>query len=286
MRLLGIALMCVAGVCFSCLDATAKYLGQHVDVIEVVWARYASAFVFALIVYNPWTRPGLLRSERPFLQIGRSALLLGGTMFNFLSFKWLQLDQSLAIAFSTPLMVAAFAGPILGEWIGFRRWLAICVGLSGVLLVVQPGLGSFHPAMILSICSAACSAFYAISTRILARHDSSETTLFYSNLVGVVLMTPLVPMVWTTPSEPLHIVIMLTFGAFGSLGHYLLIVAHRHTPASVLSPFMYCQLIWTTTLGFVIFGDVPNRWTIAGAAVVVASGLYLLQRERMRRHRP
>jgi drug/metabolite transporter (DMT)-like permease len=286
MRLVGIGLMCCAGVCFACLDATAKYLGRHVDTVEVVWARYVSAFVLAFFVYNPWSRPGLLRTQRPFLQVGRSALLLGGTMFNFMSFRWLQLDQSLAIAFSTPLMVAAAAGPILGEWIGVKRWIAICVGLSGVLLVIQPGFGSFHPAMVLSVCSAICSSFYAITTRILARHDSSETTLFYSNLVGVVALLPVMPAVWTTPSDPFLVFVMVTFGAFGSLGHYFLIVAHRHTPASVLSPFMYSQLLWAVTLGFIVFGDVPNRWTLAGAAIVIASGLYLVHRERLRGRRP
>ena len=285
MRLVGIGLMCCACICFACLDATAKNLGRHLDMVEVVWARYASAFAIAFLVYNPWTRPGLLRTQRPFLQIGRSALLLGGTMFNFMSFRWLQLDQSLAIAFSTPLMVAAAAGPILGEWIGIRRWIAICVGLAGVLVVIQPGLGSFHPAMILSVCSAACTCFYVITTRILARHDSTETTLFYSNLVGVVALLPVMPAVWTTPSDPIHIFLMVTFGAFGSLGHYLLIVAHRHTPASVLSPFTYSQLIWAVTLGYLVFGDVPNRWTLVGAAIVIVSGLYLVHRERMRGRR-
>lgn len=282
MRLIGIALMCGACFSFSFLDAIAKHLGRHVEVLEVVWARYASAFLLALIISNPLTRPGLMSTKRPGLQFGRSALLLGSTVFNFLSFQYLQLDQSLAIIFSTPLMVAALAGPLLGEWIGPRRWAAIFVGLLGVILVLQPGVGFVHPAALLSLMAAVCLSFYAIFTRELARHDSNETTLFYSNLVGVLVLTPLMPFIWKTPADTLDIVLMITFGAFGSIGHFMLIAAHRHTPASVLSPFMYTQLIWAVTLGFIVFGDIPNRWTLAGAAIVIASGLYLVHRERVR----
>ena len=285
MRLLGIALMCGAVACFACLDATAKYLGRHVDVVEVVWARYASAFLIALIVSNPVTRPGLVQSKRPGLQILRSCMLLGATVFNFLSFQFLQLDQALVIMFSIPLMVAALAGPMLGEWVGPRRWAAIGFGFLGVVVIARPGYGSIHPAALLSVIAAAFSALYAIMTRTLARFDSNETTLFYSNLVGALALLPLMPMVWKTPDDPLDVFLMITFGAFGSLGHYLLIVAHRHTPASVLSPFIYTQLVWTATLGFLVFGDVPSHWTLAGAAMVVASGLYLVHRERMRGRR-
>ena len=115
----------------------------------------------------------------------------------------------------------------------------------------------------------------------LSRTDRSDTTLFYSNLVGAVAMLPVLPFVWTMPDDPWLIFLMVIFGAFGSFGHYLLIAAHRLAPASVLAPFMYTQLVWATCFGYLIFGDVPNRWTLAGAAVVVASGLYLLHRERV-----
>jgi len=117
---------------------------------------------------------------------------------------------------------------------------------------------------------------------LLSRSDSSETTLFYSNLVGVVAMLPLMPFVWTTPASPLVIVLMVLIGAFGSAGHYLLIMAHRLAPAGVLAPFIYSQIVWTTALGYLVFGDVPNHWTMAGAAIVIGSGLYLLYREKVR----
>jgi drug/metabolite transporter (DMT)-like permease len=282
MRLIGIGLMCLACALFGCLDATAKYLGRHIDMLEVIWARYASAFLIALVISNPWTRPGLMRSERPLLQIVRSSMLFAATGLNFIAFTYLQLDQALAILFSTPLIVAALAGPILGEWLDLRRWVAIGVGMAGVLLVAQPGFGSVHPAVILNVIGAVFLSFYNITTRILARHDSSETTLFYTNLIGAVALLPVMPFVWTTPSHPLQIALMCSFGALASIGHYLLIVAYRYTPATVVSPFMYSQLVWVTILGYVVFGDVPNRWTLIGTAIVIASGLYLLHRERLR----
>jgi drug/metabolite transporter (DMT)-like permease len=214
------------------------------------------------------------------MQVGRSTLLLGSTALNFFALRYLQLDEALAILFSTPFLVALLCGPLLGEWVGWRRWTAIGVGFLGVLLVARPGFGGLHPAALLSLGSAVCYAFYSISTRVLARSDSSETTLFYSNLVGAVAMLPVIPFVWTAPESAFVVALMVLIGGLGSGGHYLLIRGHRLAPASALAPFIYTQLIWTTTLGFLVFGDVPHRWTIVGGLIVVSSGLYLLNRER------
>jgi len=279
-RLTGIGLMCVTMVCFACLDSTAKYLNHFMDTLEVVWARYTGGLLLALVLSNPVSRPAIMKTKRPWLQIGRSILLLGSTLLNFFALRWLQLDQATSILFATPFLVALMSGPILGEWVGWRRWVAICVGFAGVIVVTRPGFGGISPAALLSVASLCCYAFYIISTRVLARTDSSETTLFYSNLFGAVVMTMVVPFVWTTPDRWLHVALMLGMGALGSTGHYLLIIAHRVAPPVVLAPFMYTQLIWVIALGFLIFGDLPNHWTLAGAATVVASGLYLLHRER------
>jgi drug/metabolite transporter (DMT)-like permease len=279
-RLTGIALMCGAVACFACLDATGKYLNHHMDTMQVVWSRYTGAFLLALIFLNPINRPGMLVTRRPFLQVGRSALLLFSTALNFIALRYLQLDEALSILFSTPFIVAVLCGPLLGEWVGWRRWTAITIGFLGVLLVTRPGFGGIHPAALLSLCSAICYAVYVISTRVLARTDSNETTLFYSNLVGAVAMLPVIPFVWSTPENALIVALMVLIGALGSAGHFLLIVGHRLAPASVLAPFIYTQLVWTTTLGFLVFGDVPQRWTIVGGLIVVSSGLYLLNRER------
>jgi drug/metabolite transporter (DMT)-like permease len=280
-RLIGIALMCGTALCFACLDSTAKYLNHFVDTIMVVWARYAGGFVLALIISNPVSRPRVMVSSRPWMQIGRSLLLLGSTLFNFLALIWLQLDQTTSIMFSTPFLVAVLSGPMLGEWVGWRRWCAILVGFTGVLLVTRPGFGGIHPAALLSVLSVLSYGFYMIATRLLARCDSSETTLFYSNTVGVVLTSLAVPFFWSAPHDPVIIGLMALTGVLGSFGHYLLIKAHRLAPPSVLAPFLYTQLIWVIALGFLIFGDLPSHWTLVGAGIVVASGLYLLHRERL-----
>jgi drug/metabolite transporter (DMT)-like permease len=279
-RLTGIALMCGAVACFALLDTTAKYLNLYMSTWQVVWARYTGAFLYPFIVSNPWTRPGLTRTNRPLLQLSRSVLLLGSTVCNFAALRYLQLDEAIALIFSTPFFVAALSGPMLGEWVRWRRWSAIAVGFLGVVVVARPGAASFHPAALLSLSAALCYALYSISTRILARTDSNETTLFYSNLVGALALLPVVPLVWTTPSDPLVIALMAATGAIGSFGHYLLIAAHRLAPAAVLSPFIYSEIVLVTALGFLVFGDVPNRYTLTGAAIVVASGVYLLHRER------
>jgi drug/metabolite transporter (DMT)-like permease len=280
LRLAGIALMCAAALCFSILDCMAKYLGTHMDTMQVVGVRYVSAFLIALAISNPISRPGLLKTGRPGLQIVRSAVLLGSTVLNFMAFRYLQLDEALAILFSTPFMVAALAGPMLGEWISWRRWSAIMVGFLGVLVVVRPGLGGLHWAALLSLGSAICYAFYNIFTRMLSTTDSSETTLFYANLFGAVIMAPVLPFIWTAPPHWFDFVLMVAVGAFGAGGHFLLILAHRNAPASVLSPFIYTQIVWATALGYLVFANLPNRWTIAGAGIVIASGLYLIYRER------
>jgi drug/metabolite transporter (DMT)-like permease len=272
--------MCAALASFACLDTTAKYLSQYVDTRQVVWVRYTGAFVYAFALFNPLTRPGLLKTQRPVLQIVRALLVLGATTLGFTALRYLQLDQVLTIMFSTPFLVTALSGPLLGEWVKWRRWTAVCVGFLGVLLVTRPGVGGIHPAALFSVGAAICYATFIISTRVLSRTDSDETTLFYSNLVGVLALAPTLPFVWTTPTDPLVIVLMIVIGAFGSFGHYLFIVAHRLAPAAVLAPFIYTQFIYVIAFGYLVFGNVPNRWTLAGAAIVIASGLYIINRER------
>ena len=285
-RLTGIALMCCAVASFSCLDTTGKYLNHHMPTTEVVWARYFFAFTLTLLFSNPIKDRTLMRTTRPWLQVGRSTLLLLSTALNLFALRWLQLDEALSIIFATPLLVALLCVPLLGEYVGWRRWTAIIVGFCGVLVVARPGFGGLHPAALLSLGGTVCYAVYVISTRVLSRTDSSETTQFYTNLVGAVGMTAIMPFVWTPPDSLAVGGLMVLIGALGGGGHYLLIRAHRLAPASTLAPFIYTQMIWTTTLGLVVFGDVPHRWTIVGGLIVISSGLYLLHREAVRNVEP
>jgi drug/metabolite transporter (DMT)-like permease len=279
-RLIGIALMCGATVFFTGIDTSAKYLNQYMDTVQVVWARYLGAFLVGCLFVNPISVPGLTRTMRPWLQLGRSVLLLLSTILNVFALRYLQLDETMSILFATPLLVALLSIPILGEAIGPRRWAAIIVGFIGILIITRPGLGHMHPAAFLTVVGTFCFALYNISTRILSETDSSGTTLFYSNLFGAIVMSLAVPFVWTWPKDLFQIGILVLMGACGAIGHYLLILAHRLAPASILAPFIYTQLIWVTVSGYLVFGDLPNHWTLVGAIIVVASGLYLLYRER------
>jgi drug/metabolite transporter (DMT)-like permease len=279
-RLIGIALMCGAVALFACLDATAKYLNTQMDSLEIAWARYTSAFVLTLIVSNPITHTGLLRTRSLKLQLIRSVLLVASTALNFLALRWLQLDEALSIIFTFPFIVAIISGPMLGEWIGWRRWSAIGFGFAGVLLITRPGLGGMHPAAFFSLAATFCYGFYAVITRIVSRVDSNQTSLFYANFIGALVMLPVIPFVWQPPANWLIAFMLAMIGVFGSAGHYFLIAGHKLAPASVLSPFIYTQLIWVVILGYLVFDHVPNGWTMAGAAMVIGSGLYLLYRER------
>jgi drug/metabolite transporter (DMT)-like permease len=279
-RLTGIALMCGAVALFACLDTTAKYLNTQMDPMQITWARYTSALVLTLIVSNPLTHTGLLRTKRLNLQITRSVLLAASSALNFVALRWLQLDEALSIVFTFPFIVAIASGPMLGEWIGWRRWSAICVGFGGVLLITRPGFGGMHPAALISFAATVCYGLYAVITRIVSRVDSNQTSLFYANFVGALVMLPVIPFVWTTPENWAIALMLVGTGVLGSAGHFLLISGHRIAPAAVLSPFVYTQLIWVVILGYLVFDHVPNGWTMAGATIVICSGLYLLYRER------
>jgi drug/metabolite transporter (DMT)-like permease len=279
-RLIGIALMCSAVALFACLDTIAKYLNTQMDTMQIAWARYAAALLVTVLAFNPLKIPAVARTRRPGLQAVRSLLLVGATVGNFLALRWMQLDQVLSIIFTFPFIVAIASIPLLGEWIGWRRWSAIGFGFAGVLLITRPGLGGVHPAALFSLGATICYGLYAVLTRIVSRVDSNRTSLFYNNAVGTVVLLPIMPFVWQTPQDWIIAALLVVIGVLGAVGHFCLIAGHRLAPASVLSPFVYTQLIWVTILGYLVFDNVPTGWTMGGAAMVVSSGLYLLYRER------
>lgn len=279
-----IALMCVAVFCFSLLDASAKMLVgvMGLPVAVVIWMRFVVHGVLNVVIMGPHRLARLMASSKPGLQLLRALLLSGATLFNFFAIKHLRLDQTATVFFLTPLVVAALAGPLLGEWVGWRRLLAIMTGFLGVLLVMRPGFGGIHWAIGYSFCSMFSYALYSISTRYLAAHDPSEVTQFYSPIAGIVCLAPFALVSWQWPTELAHWLLLMSIGVYGAFGHWLLILAHRQAPAPTLSPFTYTGLVWMTVFGFLFFGDVPDVWTLAGGLIVIGSGLYLLYRERQR----
>jgi drug/metabolite transporter (DMT)-like permease len=285
LRFLAIALMCAAMLCFTMLDTSAKWLGRRLPTIEVVWARYIVASLFTLFVTRALWRPRVLLARRPGLQIVRSLLLFGSTMANFLALRQLQLAETSTILFLQPMFVALLAGPLLGERVGGARLVAIAAGFLGVVIATRPGTHTFQPIVLVAIGGVACAAVYAIATRRLAAHDSPETTLAWTQIAGIVLLTPLLPWVWETPPSGFTWAVMAAMGSFAALGHGLLILAHQRAPAPVLTPFNYTQLIWMIVAGVVVFGDRPPGATLLGAGLVVACGLFLVLHERRGRAR-
>ena len=265
---------------FAVLDTTAKYLSAHENVLQVAWLRYVFHALFAAILLNPWTAPGVWRTNKPGLQALRAVLLAGTTVFNFSALSYIQLDQAVSIAFATPLLVALFAGPIIGEWVSRDRLIVILIGFSGVLLVTKPGFGDFHFAYLLALANAICAAFYNIATRFVSAYDSARTSIAITSLFGAIALAPVMPFVWTWPDSPWIWALHAATGALGGFGHFLLILAHARAPAPVLAPFIYIELIFMILMGWLVFADMPDVWTLAGAAVVIAAGLWLLTRER------
>lgn len=281
-RLEAIGLMALATICFAGLDSTAKYLVgiKGVPVPEVTWFRFAGHMVFTALVLWPLAFKPSLRSKKPLVQLLRSGLMVVTTGFNFVALRYLQLDQTVTIFFLTPLLVAALAGPLLGEWVGWHRMLAIVAGFLGVLLVMHPGFGTVHWAMLLVLVATFGYALYNLATRYLAAFDPPEVTQTFTPLVGCVALAPFALSAWQWPHDVKTSLLLSSLGFWGGLGHWLLILGHRIAPASALAPFIYLGLIWMSAIGFLVFGDVPTLWTLSGAAVVILSGLYLFARER------
>lgn len=282
-RLRAVMLMCAAVTLFSCLDASAKYLVSKSGIAtsQVVWMRFAGQALLMAAILGPWNIPNLLRTRKLGLQIARSFLMVACTACNFIAVKYLRLDQTVAIAFLAPLVVAALAGPFLGEWVGWRRMIAILVGFAGILIVVRPGFTEVHWAFAVSFLSMISYAFFMLLTRKLSTFDPPLVTLFYALLAGTIFGAPFAYNDWVWPADAVQWLQLASLGAFGGFGHYLLILAYRLAPASSVSPFLYFQLLSMVSLGYLVFGDVPDHWTLAGSLVVVASGIYLVNRERV-----
>jgi drug/metabolite transporter (DMT)-like permease len=280
-RLSAIALICAATSLFAFLDTSSKYLSTvaHLPVPELVWTRFVTAALVTFAILGPGGATRAARSGKTWLQLLRSTFLLGSTAFNFVALQYLQLDQTSTIFFLAPLIVAALAGPMLNEWVGWRRLIAICVGFTGVLFITQPG---FHWAMSLSFLSTLSYALYSLLTRYLARYDNVRTTLFYTPIAGSIFFAPLAISVWQTPPSALIWLLLLSTGLLGGFSHWLLILALERAPAPVLAPFGYFNIVFMVLLGYLVFADVPGWWTLAGAGIIIISGLYLLIRERQK----
>ncbi|MGE5492697.1 MAG: DMT family transporter [Actinomycetota bacterium] len=272
----GVFLLLNALFFFAVLDATAKYLTQTFSIPMLVWARYLTHCLLMLIFLGPRMGRGLVASKRPLRQVMRAVLLLGCTGFGFAALSRMPLAETTATAFTAPLMVAILAGPWLKERLSGYQWLAVLAGFGGVLLIARPGSAVTPDGIAFALLAAACYAVYQILTRQLAVTENSVTMLFYTALVGSVAMTLFLPWYWAGPMPTAREAAMIAgLGILGGCGHFLLIRAFRHAPASTLSPFIYVQMVWAILLGALVFSHWPDAFSLLGSGVIVACGLYL-----------
>lgn len=275
----GILLMSSAVTVLPIMDGLAKHLSQEYSVAQVVWARYFFHLVAMLPLLSWRFAPRTLWPRRVGVQVFRGALLLGATVLFFASISQMPLANTLALFFVSPLIVTMLASVVLGEPVGWMRWAAVLVGFGGVLVIVRPGAGDFEWASLLAIGAGTVHALYMLTTRKLAGSAPPLVTLGYTALVGAVVMSALVGFVWVPPA-PSDFALMVLLGLLAATGHFLLIKAFDHAPAAYLAPVGYFEIVMTTAVGYLAFGDFPDAWTWLGIAIIIGSGLFISIRER------
>ena len=273
-------LMCVYVGLIVYVNACGKVMAESYHPFEVTLFRHGIAFLWMLILFAPRHGPKILVPKRPGIQIVRGLFGIASSLFYFTGLVELSLATAAAISFSTPLIVAALSGPLLAEKVGMHRWAAILAGFAGTLIIIRPGGGDgtqFGALLLLG--SAVTSAGYQLMTRRLAGQDHAETTNIWSGLVGTCVVVAMSPFFFVMPDRWHHWVLFLSMGIIGGSAHYLLTKAFERGPAALLSPFNYLQLLGATVTGYVLYRNLPDAWTWAGAAIIVGSGLYIARRE-------
>jgi drug/metabolite transporter (DMT)-like permease len=277
----GIGLILLSTIFLSSADVASKYLAASLPALQITWLRYCA---FAVIMLGLAWRGGgrdRLATQRPKLQLLRGFAVAASSIVFVLSLKYLPIADATATSFVTPLFVTALSIPLLGEKVGWRRWTATTVGLIGVLIVVRPGGSGFQLASLLPVVSALTWAFSLIVTRQMSTTESPLTTLAWSALIGLGVVSLLLPLAWQ-PLTLQSVLLGIFIGVASTIGHWLVILAFRHADASLLAPFSYAQLLWVSVFGFFVFAALPDLWTLVGAVVIACSGLYTAHRERIR----
>ena len=278
---LGIFLMVITTIVFASQDGLSKYLATEYNVYMVVMIRYwfFAAFIMTISSRKPGGVKQVAKTKTPLLQIFRSLVLVAEMCVTVLAFTLLGLAETHAIFASYPLIIAMLSGPILGEHVGWRRWLAICVGFFGILIILNPGNGIFSPYALVPLAGAILFALYGLLTRYAGQYDNSSTSFFWTGIVGCIAMTAIGLNFWDPVSQA-DWSIMLILSASGMLGHFLLIKCYEVTEASAVQPFAYLQLIWASLIGVIIFGEKITTNVLLGACIIVGAGLFTLWRER------
>ncbi|MFN4143437.1 DMT family transporter [Aestuariivirga sp.] len=284
--LLGIALMLTAMAILPFLDAAAKHLGnQGVPVLQVVWAR----LFFGTLLTMPFAlRLAGLRGlvpNMPVMHTARAIFLLSATSFFFWGLHYLPIADTLAIFFVQPLIVTMLSPFVLGEKVGVRRWLAVVVGFIGTLIIIRPGFQDFNPGVLMALAAGTSLAIYMLLTRKIAGSAPAMVTTFYTSLMGAIIVSALVVLVWEPPT-PSQWGLFVLLALIANGGHYLIVKAYDHAEASLLAPLAYTEMIMATAVGWYFFGDFPDLWTFVGVAILIACAIYISVRERIRNVEP
>ena len=278
---LGILLMIITTIVFASQDGLSKYLATEYNVYMVVMIRYwfFAAFVISMSSRRTGGIKRVAKTKSPILQIFRSLILVAEMCITILAFTLLGLAETHAIFASYTLIIAMLSGPILGEYVGWRRWLAICVGFIGILIILNPGNGIFSPYALVPLAGAILFAIYGLLTRYVGQYDDSSTSFYWTGVVGSIAMTVIGLNFWDPVSRS-DWSVMLLLSASGVVGHYLLIKCYEVAEASAVQPFAYLQLIWASMIGIIIFGEQITTNVLIGACIIVGAGLFTLWRER------
>ena len=262
---------------FVSMDTCAKYLVSFYPTMQVVWGRYFFQVLILLIILSPRLSE-IKKTNSLRLQMIRSLFLLSATVCFFTGLNTLQVAEASAIMFTTPLMITALAPLILKEKVGFRRWGSVLIGFLGAIVIIRPGQNTLGVGAFWILAAAASYAFYQISTRILSGQDSVLTTLFYSALLGAIIMSIVAPFNFVYPTT-IDWALLALAGFSGTIGHFCMIKAFTHAEASKIAPYSYTSLIWATIIGYTLFDTLPDFWTFVGSGIIFTSGLYIIHRE-------
>lgn len=278
---LAVALMLTAMLAFAAMDGISKILARDLAIPQILWVRYVFYTLFvAVMLRRPGLGATLATTRQPRLQIGRALLILIENGVFVLAFTLMPLADMHAIAAASPLIVVALSVPMLGEKVGIRRWLAVAAGFAGVLIIVRPGFETLDWRFAVAVTGTVLWAVYQILVRMCARTDTSETTWAWTAVVGLIATSAFGPFFWAWPSAH-GWWLLLAIAVLGTLSHLALIKALGYAPAGSLQPYSYTLLVWAAVVGYLMFGDVPDVWTMLGAGVIIASGLYAWHRERL-----
>ena len=280
--MIGIGLMLAAMAVLPGIDVIAKFMGEGgTPVLQIVWARLTFGALLTLPFALPTTGLSGLLPSRPFYHGLRACLLIAATFFFFWSLKFLPIADALAIFFVQPLVVTALSPLILKEHVGPRRWAAVAVGFVGTMIIIRPGFGTLNPGALLALASGTSLALYFLMTRRIAGSQKAIVTTFHTNLLGAAITSALVPLVWITPS-PTDWLLFVSLATIANIGHYCIVRAYDHAEASLLAPLAYTEMVTSTIMGLIFFGDFPDRWTFLGVAILITCAIYISYRERAR----